>query len=329
MRSIAVGAALAFGLVLTGGAAVARPLDDGTAGSIYSVRDDGKDRRLIAQPNIPALGFIRSPGGRSIAYVQIADGSQALFAADVSGADPVPLTPRVEYFFGAIAFSPDGRLIAFAAREKCGNVCQPRSGLFVVGRDGSNLRFLVDGAYDPSWAPGSRRIASRGPRGIVVTSLRSGASTVIGPGNYAHSPLWSPRGDRIAYGTSQEGYGTACTIDPDGSRRRCTHGRSFKSLVWSPDGRKLAFKQVTPARLGTMDAYARHLRRFKKVTAKAHPVAWSPDGTRLAYSFGVYYDSVRVLRVSAPQRSVRVVYEPRTPLRDIRWRGHRISYIAR
>ena len=326
MRYIAVGAALALGLVLTRGAAVARPLDQGKAGSIYSVRDNGTDRRLVAQPNIPARSFIRSPGGRSIAYVQVADGSQALFVADVSGADPVPLTPSVAYFFGAIAFSPDGRLIAFAAREKCGNFCQPRTGLFVVGRDGSNLRFLGDGSYDPSWSPDSRRIASDGPRGIVVTKLGSGESTVVAPGNYVRSPLWSPRGDRIAYGTSREGYIAACTVDPNGSLRRCTHGRSFRSLLWSSDGRKLAFRQVHPARLGTMDAYARHIRRFRPFYGRDFPVAWSPDGTRLAYMSG---DSVRVKRVDALRRAAfRVVYEPRTMLSDIRWRGHRISYVA-
>jgi Tol biopolymer transport system component len=329
MRFIAVSAALALGLVLTTCAAVARPLDKGPAGSIYSVRDNGTDRRLVVQPQIPARWFVRSPGGRSIAYVQEVDGVQALFTADVSGSNPVRLTPPNMTGIWAYAFAPNGRFIAFAAREACGDFCQPRLGLFVVDRDGGFLRFLADGSYDPSWSPDSHRIASDSPRGIVVTNIGSGASTVIATGYYVHSPIWSPRGDRIAYGTSREGYGAACTVAPDGSRKSCTHGRSFKWLVWSPDRRRLAFKQVRPARLGIMDAYARHLRRFAQIDRTTRPVAWSPDGTRLAYVSGAYWDAVRVMRVGAPQRAaVRVVYEPRTTLTDIRWRGHRISYIA-
>ncbi len=328
MRYIAVGAALALGLVLTRGAAVARPLDKGPAGSIYSVRDNGTDRRLVVQPQIPARSFVRSPGGRSIAYVQEVDGVQALFTADVSGSSPLRLTPPNMTGIWEYAFSPNGRFIAFAARETCGNFCQPRLGLFLVDRDGGFLRFLADDSYDPSWSPDSHRIASDSPRGIVVTNIGSGASTVIATGYYVHSPIWSPRGDRIAYGTSREGYGAACTVAPDGSRKSCTHGRSFKWLVWSPDGRRLACKQVRPARLGIMDAYAHHLRRFAQINRTTRPVAWSPDGTRLAYVSGSSWDAVRVKSVDGLHRAVRVVYEPGSTLSDIRWRGHRISYIA-
>jgi Tol biopolymer transport system component len=328
MRYIAVGAALALGLFLTRGAAVARPLDKGPAGSIYSVRDNGTDRRLLAQPQIPARSFVRSPGGHSIAYLQQVDGVEALFAADVSGSNPVRLTPPNVTGVWEFAFSRNGRFITFVARETCGDVCLPHVGLFLVDRDGGNLRFLTEGSYDPSWSPDSRRIASDSSRGIVVTNIGSGASTVIATGYYVHSPLWSPRGDRIAYGTARGGWGAACTVDPNGSRTRCTHGRSFKWLVWSPDGRELAFKQVRPARLGIMDAYARPLRRFAQIDRTIRPVAWSPDGTRLAYMSGSRWDAVRVKSVDTHRAAVRVVYEPGSTLSDIRWRGHRISYIA-
>jgi Tol biopolymer transport system component len=327
MPYVATFAALALGLTLTSGA---QPVGQGPAGSIYSVRDDGKDRRLVAQPQIPARSFVRSPGGRSIVYVHDVDGIPALFAADVTGAKPVRLTPSsLTTRPGGEAISPDGRTVAFSGTGGCGDLCR-RSGLFVVGRDGSNLRFVEEGAFDVSWAPNSRRIVYHGSNGLTVANLETGAKTAVG-GSSAYSPLWSPRGDRIAYGISA-GYATACTVDPDGSRRRCTHGRSFVSLVWSRDGRKLAFKQINPSRLGMMDAYARHLRRFKPIDPRARPVAWSPDGIRLAYSFGsygVFRAVVNVMRIGAPRGPVlRVVYEPRTMLTDIRWRGHRISYIA-
>jgi Tol biopolymer transport system component len=330
MPYVATLAVVGLGLALTSGAS-AGPAGAGPGGSIYSVRDNGTDRRLVVQPQIPARSFIRSPGGRSIVYLYEVDGVLAYFAADVSGANPIRLTTArvVPNPPNGVAFSPDGRTIAFSAFEACGNVCQ-RFGLYLVDRDGSNLRFAADRAFDPSWAPDGRRIAYSGPAGIEVADIRTGDKKVISK-PYSYSPLWSPRGDRIAYETSA-GYATACTVAPDGSRKRCTHGRSFVSLVWSHDGRELAFKQISPSRLGTMDEYARHLRRFKPIDRRARPVAWSPDDTRLAYSFGAdgeFDDVVNVMRIGTPRRAVlRVVYEPRTTLTDIRWRGHRITYIA-
>ena len=96
---------------------------------------------------------------------------QALFTADVSGSSPLRLTPPNMTGIWEYAFSPNGRFIAFAARETCGDFCQPRLGLFLVDRDGGFLRFLADDSYDPSWSPDSHRVASDSPRGIVVTNI--------------------------------------------------------------------------------------------------------------------------------------------------------------
>jgi Tol biopolymer transport system component len=300
---------------------------------IYSVREDGSGRREIAVPDPSLTSFIRSPGGRSILFTRQVDDAGALYAAERSGANPVRLTPSGFEGYpdvGGAAFSPDGRLVAFTGSTTCGWRCAHYS-LYLVGRDGSGLRMIADGARQPSWAPAGRRLAYAGTGGISVVDVQTGERTTVATG-YVYRPLWAPRGQRIAYSATMRGYGVACFVNADGSRRRCTHGHSLTNLIWSRDASRVAFRQVTPLRLGTVDADARRFRYLGDPRSTARPVAWSPDGTRIAFAFGSYgsyYDgSVEVRALKSPRRTARVVREQGSYLRDIRWRGHRISYVA-
>jgi Tol biopolymer transport system component len=301
--------------------------------AIYAVRDDGTGRRLIALPEPAVPYLVRSPGGHSILYKREIGGVGALFAAERSGANAVRLTPPElqvgEYPSGA--FSPDGRMIAFSTFVGCGHRCY-RVTLYLVRRDGSALRLLAENAAAPSWAPDSRRLAYGGlrvsygaARAIYVTDVESGETTLIARGS-VDSPIWAPRGERIAY-TANRGYGLACFVNADGSRRRCTRGHSLTSLVWSRDGRWVAFRQTHPRRLGFVDSDARRVRYLGYHGRWARPAAWSPDGRRLAFEL-LHDSSVRVLRIDAPRRSARVIDEPNSGLRDFRWRGREISYVV-
>lgn len=329
--------ALSVLLVLIGGTAAGASRSAVQAtyrAGIYSVRDDGTDRQLIALPEPPVSSLVRSPGGRLILFTRQVDGVLALFAAERSGANAVRLTPPdihadaiVAGAFGgaAASFSPDGRTVAFTGYRgyACGlRVCPT---LYLVRRDGSDLRLVADGASEPSWAPDGRRLAYTRSPGVYVTEIQSGDTTQVGRGNH---PLWAPRGERIAYAATIGGYGVACFVNADGSRKRCRHGHSLTWLVWSRNAKQVAFKQANPRLLGIVDADARHFRSLGNHRG-AHPVAWSPDGSRLAYSFGANGSFVEVLRLAAPGRSLRVVDE-RYPavVDDIRWRGRRLSYVA-
>lgn len=300
--------------------------------AIYAVRDDGTGRRLIALPEPAVPYLVRSPGGHSILYTREIGGVGALFAAERSGANAVRLTPPQlpvgEYPSGA--FSPDGRLIAFTTSVECGWRCF-RSSLYVVRRDGSGLRLVAENAGSPSWASDSRRLAYGGSRGtygpahaIYVTDIQSNATRQVARGS-VDWPAWAPRGERIAY-WANHGYGVACFVNADGSRRRCTRGHTLTWFVWSRDGKRLAFKQAHPRRLGFVDSDARRVHYLAYHGRWAHPVAWSPDGRRLAFELDA--GSVRVLRIDAPKRSVHVIDEPRSSLTDFRWRGREISYVV-
>jgi Tol biopolymer transport system component len=305
--------------------------------AIYSIRDDGTGRRLIAEPEPPVPILIRSPGGRSIVFTRQVNGEFALFAADTTGADAVRLSPPgLSVALDQTAISPDGRTVAFSSFVPCNWRCTHYT-LYAVNRDGSGLRLLSDKAYQPSWASDSRRLAYAGQNenaGIYVKDVQSNATTHVAWGR-VDRPVWAPLGERIAY-TWSPGFGRACFVNADGSRRRCTRGTqrrsrgSLTSLVWSRDGKRIAFRESTQ-RLGFVDSDARRMRYLRGNHGQhARPAAWSPDGRRLAYwfgSYGSYGGLVYVVRLDAPTRPRRVVQEDGR-LTDLRWRGRQISYVV-
>ena len=297
--------------------------------AIYAIRDDGTHRRLIAQPEPPVPYLIRSPGGHSILYTREIDGVWSLFASERSGANPVRLTPpnlpATTYPSGA--FSPDGRNIAFTTIGGCRDrYCD--SSVYLVRRDGSGLRLLAADAASPSWAPDSRRLVYAGSRvlgrlfrAIYVTDVETNGRVRVAQGT-VERPLWAPRGERLAYWANRRGYGVACFVNADGSRRRCAYGRSATHFVWSRDGRRLAFKQAHPRKLAFVDSDARRVRSLGNHGRWAFPVAWSPDGRRLAFHDS---GSVLVLRIDRPKQSVNLIPEDAF---DVRWRGRELSYVV-
>ena len=298
--------------------------------AVYSIRGDGSERRLIAEPDPPVSTLVRSPGGRSILFTRQIDDKATLFAAETSGANAVRLTPpdlSVTTLQPAAAFSPDGRTIAFSSFVICGYRCTNYT-LYVVNRDGSGLRRVAEGGTWPSWAPDSRRFAYGDADGIRVHDIESEKTTLVAPAGTR--PVWAPRGERIAY-TGLRGFSVACFVNADGSRRRCTRGSSLTSLVWSRDGKRIAFRQANPRQLGFVDSDARHMRYLGDHGQHARPAAWSPDGKRLAFwfgSYGSYYGRVNVLRLAAPRRSVRIIDEAASSLTDLRWRKKGITYVS-
>ena len=297
--------------------------------AIYSIRDDGTGRRLVAQPDPPVTNLVRSPDGRSILYAkepEKPDGDWALVLAENSGANPVRLSPAgvSATFDPRPAFSPDGQQIAFSTFVGCGFRCAHYT-LHVVDRDGTNLRLVGEGAQ-PSWSSDGRRFAYTGMNGIYVHDTESNVSTQIAPG---YRPVWAPRGQRIAFNRTMKGYGVACLVNADGSRIRCAQRHSRSAFVWARDGKRVAFRQATPLRLGVMDSDARLIRYLGNRGRQARPAAWSPNGKQLAYLYNGYrFNWAYLLRVDRPSRPVRVISEPNSYFLDLRWQGRTLTYVV-
>jgi TolB protein len=167
-------------------------------------------------------------------------------------------------------WSPDGRQIAFgigqftafldfdAGGKKPIPALNGGAQLGVVNADGSGFHTITSGNSNngfPSYAPDGKRIVYRttGPegQGLRILSLGDGAVTVLTK-DYDNFPVWSPRGDLIAFVRQLDGDFQIFTIRPDGKDiRQLTkvHGNEAH-IAWSPDGERLAFSST---RMGFKD----------------------------------------------------------------------------
>jgi Tol biopolymer transport system component len=172
-------------------------------GTVYTIRPDGAGLTTIDAPWAPTSADVNNPG--------------------------------------EIAWSPDGRTLAYEARYS-GDTVVPQ--VYLVGADGTGRRRLTGtsgAARNPSWSPDGRRIAfDADTRPYTInadgTDLRQLATV------YAVAPVWSPTGQALVYRTLS---GSIGVMNPDGSGRRqivgLASGESAQFRSWSPDGSRIAF----------------------------------------------------------------------------------------
>ena len=136
--------------------------------------------------------------------------------------------------------------------------------------------------------PDGARIAFESDRGggqqIYVMSTAGGEDTAqrisYGDGRYS-TPVWSPRGDLIAFTRSVRGQFQVGVMGADGGGERILDA-TFHSEgpTWAPNGRVLAFFRESPGQRGasslwSVDITGASLRRLPTPNAASDP-AWSP-----------------------------------------------------
>jgi Tol biopolymer transport system component len=177
--------------------------------------------------------------------------------------------------------------------------------IYVVNADGSaKTRLTRDPAeeFDPAWSPDGAKIAfSRftGQRYQLLVMNADGTNAVqLTQGDSAASDAaWSRDGSRIAY-TRCRASCDIYVINADGSgTRRLTYGEHPGDVgpTWSPDGRRIAFADLTG--LFVIDADGGDWQRLTDGPADDSNPAWSPAGPAIAFdgSRGLFNGDIYVV----------------------------------
>ena len=247
-----------------------------------------------------------SPDGRHLAMSEPAgDNDWAITVMDADGTSH----ERVFFETGAAALRPqwsdDGRRIVFGLGGGFVTRNTPAR-IMMMQADGSNVRVLTSGAGAgfPSLSPDGKRVVFRvwgkeaDERGLRILTLESRAVTRLTGSNYDTFPVWSPRGDVIAFTSWRNGDFDIYTIRPDGTglkRLTTTPGNDAHSS-WSPDGEylmfsssRLGFKDEAPlfddqpqpyGEMFVMRADGSEQRQLTDNQWEDGPGTWQPTGTR-------------------------------------------------
>ena len=149
--------------------------------------------------------------------------------------------------------------------------------------DGRSLAFL--GAFGGEG--GIWQVSAAGGTGARPRRLVANAS-LVGVGSTASvRPLWSPKGDRLAYVSSKGGTPEIWLYTPaDGRDAPLTAlGARIGAMNWSPDGARLAF---SGDRYGSPDLYVVTAATGAVVRLTSDPryevfPSWTPDGREIVY----------------------------------------------
>ncbi len=237
-----------------------------------------------------------------------------------------------------VAWSPDGRWLAFARRER-------RSGgglvydLWLVSADGRTRRRLTRGAraFAPAFAPDGRHLAfvavADGKPRLQLLDLDAGAVRLLKAfPNSVHlrTVRWSPDGRALLFDRFIEGARRDLVLwrhEAD-SLLVLTDGRhDDRAPVWSPDGRRLAF---TSLRDGVPNVFVLELAsgrvvRVTRLVTGARVLDWLPPSPgfpegrlAVAVTLSKYGEAVRL--VDARQRAAERPVEVPEPYRA--WTVH-------
>ncbi len=220
-----------------------------------------------------------------------------IYVEQTDGSDLVKLTSG-EHQFGPVAWSPDGREIAFGIGGRLGPLP-----LFVMNADGTNQMKIVSDGFNsaPDWSPDGTTIAfsRKIPCGNSQPNCRDAIFTVgaggqglrqVTDGPFEYEPSWSPDGRHLAFSFVGRNAAYVETVDADGTdQRRLTTGGNEFEADWSPRGDAILFVSP-PKAIEWVRARTGHVHVVFRCTDPCKGVsnpAWSPNGRKIVFVEGV------------------------------------------
>ncbi len=252
---------------------------------------DGANHRFLSDGGTLVLTPRFSPTQQEITYLAYFNDQPRVYLFNIDTGEQEVLGDFPGMTF-APRFSPDGNQVIMSLAEN-GN-----SDVHVMDLRTRRVRQLtkhpaIDTA--PSFSPDGRHIVFESDRGgsqqLYVMDSDGGNQHRISfkSGGRYGTPVWSPRGDLIAFTKIQSGLFHIGVMRPDGSGERLlTRGFLVESPTWSPNGRVLMFFKQDKSddkgrgrnsRLYSIDLTG-HNKREIITPVEASDPAWSPASSR-------------------------------------------------
>jgi TolB protein len=244
---------------------------------------DGAAVRYLTNGSELVLTPRFSPSTQEITYMSFGQGDPRvyLFNTETQQREIVGNFPGMTF---SPRFSPDGQRVIMSLQQGA------NSNLFVMDlRSKATTRLTDTAAIDtaPCYSPDSTRICFESDRGgrpqIYIMSAGGGPAQRISFGDEAASystPVWSPRGDLIAFTKQGQGSFAIGVMGVDGKGERIlTEGFHNEGPTFAPNGRVLMFFREPAGSVGptlyTIDITGRNELRVPTPSFASDP-AWSP-----------------------------------------------------
>ena len=209
-------------------------------GNNHDYLTDGKN--IVITPRF-------SPDGKKIAYLSFSDKKPTVFLFDLDTKKEKILGNFSGMSF-APRFSPDSEKIIFSLTKR------GSTNIFIQKLSNNETIQITDNRHintSPSFSPDNKWIVfssdRSGKQNLYVKKNNDDISKkakriTFGDGSYA-TPVWSPRGDYIAFTKTYKNEFFIGLIKKDGSGERIiATGYLTESPSWSPNGRTLIFNKV-------------------------------------------------------------------------------------
>src|SRR6266851_3818089 len=244
---------------------------------------DGAGVRYLTNGSDLVLTPRFSPSTQEITYMSFGQGEPRvyLFNTETQQREIVGNFPGMTF---SPRFTPDGQRVIMSLQQGA------NSNLFVMDlRSKATTRLIVTDAIDtsPCYSPDGSRICFESDRGgkpqIYIMAASGGPAQRISgfkeEGSYS-TPVWSPRGDVIAFTKQSQGRFAIGVMNVDGSGERIlTEGYHNEGPTFAPNGRVLMFFRDPGGNSGptlfTVDLTGRNEQRVPTPSYASDP-AWSP-----------------------------------------------------